>query len=228
MEIRFAVGPPEEYRSAVWRFWASRNDVYLAARNAVGVLKFSLHASGDWRVAFTSESKIVIPELGSRVIGHWSRPPEFRPGWTRGVSVMVPHTRSEHLFGRRIIQKPVSYLEGPRPAHCVAMTVVYKDTDEEDWSAILTEADSLIGVVNRARGPVGLIRRENPIPPAEAGFVQSVFDTTTIHFDAEPKAIEASMWSPGTTPGGDGYMWDIPLSWDNVVVHTREARSSSV
>ncbi len=53
--VRFAVVDSQTGRhSGVWRLWALKNDVYLAASPLGGVLKVSLH-QGSWRVAYTAE-----------------------------------------------------------------------------------------------------------------------------------------------------------------------------
>jgi len=91
---RWAVGSKEGPRSAVWRIWANRNDVYLSARYAASDYKVSLHASGKWRVAFT-EHHLTRPQpllsAGSdRALDRWDRPDEFAPGWTRAFLIMIP------------------------------------------------------------------------------------------------------------------------------------------
>jgi hypothetical protein len=60
LAIRLAVGDPDGPRSTVWRVWANRrsSDVYVAARVLGGVAKVSLHQSGRWRFAFTTEFDI--------------------------------------------------------------------------------------------------------------------------------------------------------------------------
>lgn len=73
--VRFAIGQPG-LRSSVWRVWAGRksSDVYIAAREAAGVQKFSLHESGRWRYAYTSEAVgEQIPEDVDRAIDKWDR-----------------------------------------------------------------------------------------------------------------------------------------------------------
>ena len=90
--IRFAVGSPEEAYSAVWILFTQGNDVYLSSRLMGRYLKISLHAKDVWRFAWTKESEILMEGTNDRVIHRWRRPPQFRPGWTRGISVIVPWT----------------------------------------------------------------------------------------------------------------------------------------
>lgn len=81
--IRFAVGPPDGLTSNGWRVWATASgDVYLACRDNMKETKVSLHASGRWRMAFTSEAIARQPELlreGQRTWEVWDKPPERLP-----------------------------------------------------------------------------------------------------------------------------------------------------
>jgi hypothetical protein len=53
-----------DLRSAIWRVWSWKNDIYVAARSLASEIKTSIHSSGRARHAFVS------PEKAS----HW-RPP---------------------------------------------------------------------------------------------------------------------------------------------------------
>jgi hypothetical protein len=96
--IRFAVGSPDEYRSAIWRLWVQGNDVYLAARVLTGFIKISLHRSGIWRLAWTDQSGIRTQGSSDRVEARWQRPQEFRQGWTQGPAVIVPNSGIQRPF----------------------------------------------------------------------------------------------------------------------------------
>lgn len=98
--LYFAVGSPDEYRSAVWRLWVHGDDVYLGARD-VRWIKLSMHHSGIWRYAWTEESGLKTPGSADRVINRWSRPADFVPGWTQGPSLIVPNTGIRRPFKHR-------------------------------------------------------------------------------------------------------------------------------
>jgi hypothetical protein len=38
-----------------WRLWVHKNDIYVAAAEQVDTIKVSMHQSGKWRVAYTTE-----------------------------------------------------------------------------------------------------------------------------------------------------------------------------
>jgi hypothetical protein len=117
--LRFGVGTPEEYRGAIWRLWVQGNDVYLAARDLIGQIKYSLHRSGQWRLAWTEKSGQRAEGSTDRVEGRWKRPPEFRPGWTQGPAVIVPNSGIQRPFRRRRDddQAPVLWSPTARPGH---------------------------------------------------------------------------------------------------------------
>lgn len=106
--VRFAVGNPAGAQSSIWRLWTSGkySDVYLAARTVAQDVKVSLHGSGNWRHAFTSEhmsgpSPHISPDE-DRARSKWQRPPEIAPGVTRAFQILVPSsevTVPKHLIG---------------------------------------------------------------------------------------------------------------------------------
>ena len=88
--LRFAAGSPKRPNSGVWRLWTRGSDTYLAVRIAAHVFKLSMHKSGQWISAFTSQSGVVDPATASRRHRTWTRPPEFTPGWVQGPAVVIP------------------------------------------------------------------------------------------------------------------------------------------
>lgn len=98
--VRFAVGDPAGAQSSIWRLWTGRkhSDVYLAARTVAQDVKISLHESGNWRHAFTSEhvsgpSPLVSPDQ-DRAVSKWQRPPEMAPGVTMAFQILVPSSEA--------------------------------------------------------------------------------------------------------------------------------------
>lgn len=79
--VRVAVGEPHK-RSSIWYIHANRSasDVYIFAATLGGSQKFSLHQSGAWRYAFTSEfmddekNVDIVDSLEDRVLDEWERP----------------------------------------------------------------------------------------------------------------------------------------------------------
>lgn len=75
-EIRFAVGVPNGASTNSWKLWVRRDEAYLACRDNFREFKLSLHASGIWGLAFTSEavtrnSALQTPDE-DRLIRRWT------------------------------------------------------------------------------------------------------------------------------------------------------------
>lgn len=82
--VRFAFGAPEDLTSNAWRVWVGgAGDVYLACRDNMRETKVSLHASGRWRMGFTSEAIEKRPDLlaegQDRAWEVWDEPPQTLP-----------------------------------------------------------------------------------------------------------------------------------------------------
>jgi hypothetical protein len=72
VNFRVAVGTPDGPRSAIWRGFSTKNEVYVCHGGVGGVEKFSLHSSGICRLAFTKEEGPAEGE-NDRVIARWAR-----------------------------------------------------------------------------------------------------------------------------------------------------------
>src|SRR5215218_1096111 len=95
----FAAGSPKRPNSGVWRLWTHGSDTYLAARIAAHLFKLSMHKSGQWISAFTSQSGVVVDkETGSRRHRTWPCPPEFTPGWVQGPALAIPWVKWRGQF----------------------------------------------------------------------------------------------------------------------------------
>jgi len=84
--IRFAVGEPGTALSGVWTAWSNKNksDIYVSTRSIAGLLKISLHESGDWRLQWTNQDVAAVhaPEGDFR---DW----EAIRTWARGIAVSL-------------------------------------------------------------------------------------------------------------------------------------------
>lgn len=126
-EVRFGVGSPSGARSGTFRLWAPKNksDVYVASRPVAGIMKVSLHESGDWRVQFTRPeiAEQWAPGQG-RVLDHWRRPPDTIDGWTRGLMVWVPESEVTAVPAGHDEKKDIIWVPKPEPGEVIAFHVV--------------------------------------------------------------------------------------------------------
>ena len=91
--LRFALGTAEGARSNVWTVFGSKNsdDVYVGARDTLGVAKLSLHQSGKWRRALIENVALeTLPPDVDRVINRWEVPEPFADGWLHAVTITIP------------------------------------------------------------------------------------------------------------------------------------------
>lgn len=170
--IRFAAGSPQDPYSAVWNLATNKNDVYLFARQMRRWLKTSLHESGIWRLAWTEESKILTTDTSDRVIIRWRRPPEFRPGWTQGISVLVPWTPIGQHYSAADAPagKAVQWVKAPAPWHKVVFTVLFTaaDVPQPAWESIREPGDRKLGQLPLQNGEsVWVAVRRAPLEPNE-------------------------------------------------------------
>lgn len=91
--LRFAVGTPTAH-SATWRVWHSgaRDELYVATRQLAAWIKVSLHASGDFRYAYTRkhvEAGNGLVSMDKRLIDGW-HPLEVKPGAWRTLAILEP------------------------------------------------------------------------------------------------------------------------------------------
>lgn len=88
--IRLAIGEVGNQLSPTYRIWNSRNDVYLGDRMTIQFYKVSLHETGVWTMAATSESGLEL-RPGNRRLKTWYRPkPDPGQSWVSATNIAVP------------------------------------------------------------------------------------------------------------------------------------------
>lgn len=105
LTLRFQIAAPDGRCSDVWRVWTVKNDVYVAPRTKGGEFKISLHKSGKWRLAFTSDYAEKMRRLGTwrseRCVEPLDRPVPHALGLTRAVRLYFPDSELRPLVGSR-------------------------------------------------------------------------------------------------------------------------------
>jgi len=103
ISIRFGVQAEGGRRSAWWNLWVydpekvrrPKSDIYLTNEMMKGLIKVSLHQSGEWQVSLTEEFADALGENGtpvgnSRHIARWHRPPAQHPGTLTAMRLVFP------------------------------------------------------------------------------------------------------------------------------------------
>jgi hypothetical protein len=67
--LQITEGPNAGLGAGPWRLWVSRDDIYITAVGQEDTIKVSLHQSGKWRVAYTSEHMAGDSPLWNREAG---------------------------------------------------------------------------------------------------------------------------------------------------------------
>jgi hypothetical protein len=124
--MRFGVGFRGSALSEVWNVWSNRSggDVYVAARSLAGLLKVSLHESGNWRLQWTR------PEIAAkyapgrpRLVDQWDRPQEIGVGWTHALKIAVPEEDFVVYPYPEDRTRPIAWVPPLRPDHGVSFHV---------------------------------------------------------------------------------------------------------
>lgn len=159
--IRFTVGQPGR-RSTIWRLWAgpTKDDVYLRSRHASSVWKFSLHESGDWRLAAIDKDLSAVPFIPltetapeGRVMHQWARPPVGNNGWTEALSLWVPAEHVLDVPGDTEQGEGVQWMSPPPPRSAIEfrLFLVRPGLGLFNLTAALTDPDASLAVVNGFR-----------------------------------------------------------------------------
>jgi hypothetical protein len=94
--LRFALGSADGSRSNVWSVVGHKNtdDIYIGARQVMSAAKLSLHESGVWRRALTSQEaeRLNLAEDRDRVLNRWEVPEPFGEGWIYAVTISIPQS----------------------------------------------------------------------------------------------------------------------------------------
>jgi hypothetical protein len=185
--VRWSVGSATGARSTIWRVWAHRSDVYIAARTVASDMKVSLHASGRWRAAFTehhlTRPKPLIPPGADRAIEKWTRPPEFAPGWTRAFLIIVP--ASEVVTSEAVIEDAdeVLWFERPPDGWALHFDVLFaapEAASAPDGRGFATAAGyedttEVVTVFNLANGDrLWVVVHAEPVSPEQAAKMEEL------------------------------------------------------
>lgn len=214
--LRFAAGSPERPNSGVWRLWSHRSDTYLAARDLARLYKFSMHESGQWIWASTSQSGIVDKETGLRRRRTWTRPPEFTPGWVQGPAVAIPWVKWRGQF--QLIGQPpppdTVWVPGPARKRKLVLNVLFSAAavPTDGINSVSQPGDWIVGSLPLSNGEtVWLQARQAGISSDERKGIASVDREYRGVQVSDPHAINPwGIWIT-TSPNGPPLLVQFPL-----------------
>jgi hypothetical protein len=187
--VRFAVGSASEARSSLWRLWVDKDDVYLAVRQTPRGLKVSLHKSGDWRIAWVKNPDLNEQLHADRIVCRWRRPPEFTPGWTHGVSILVPAIPLQHPLSAMVeAGTKVAWIPPAQPGRALEIGVLISAPRARITTVRVADGPArTVGQVKLANGDaVWVVMGERLLTPVEQAATEKM-RTTTINMTGEPK-----------------------------------------
>lgn len=181
--IRFAVGTRDDLRSSVWRLWANKNDLYLAARSHAMISKFSFHESGKYRFAVNSTVERE-DDASDRALYKWTRPNELAPGWTQCFGILVPPRVTKMPFGNTFDEgKSIELVVPPAKGKKVIFNIIlsHKAATPEHVINASTHQIKILGRIEMPKEIAWLVTFEDDFTAAEATVVQDHFDKLKIH-----------------------------------------------
>jgi len=148
-EYRFAVGTPDGPSSNSWKLTSRRTgDIYLACRDNFKEIKISLHASGRWRIGFTTEALSRRPDIltpsSDRVWDKWTPEKDSTKELVVAYQLLILPDELHVTPDSRIGWKKVHYLEpeqGKAAVFSVCITPSKDPLNFELQGAVLHIAD---------------------------------------------------------------------------------------
>ena len=182
--IKFAIGGQDNIQSWIWRMWVARDDVYLGAKNAFKVFKVSLHESGIWRIAFTSDLNREDNQ-SDRAIVKWNKPGEFTLGWTPSIGILISSIDAKRPFKKiPVIDPAIEWFPPPEKNNKLVFKVLFSKPgfSEEDLKKVIIRGDQLVGkLIKKNCEIVWLIVREDKLTKIEIDKINDVMSKTKIH-----------------------------------------------
>lgn len=195
---RFAVGNPGGVSSNSWRVWAEKkNDIYIACRDNFRETKVSLHASGKWRMGFTSEAIANAPHLigenQNRAWDVWDAPGEelaspiaaFHLIFATSELAVLPGQRNDSAWNQ------VVFVEAAPPDK-VTVATLFVTATSAPVQPHETEPSFVLATWSLAKNRCGQLvlhgEREGSLPDLIASSVKSARDTTIARGIAVPSS----------------------------------------
>jgi hypothetical protein len=159
--FRFALGSTADPRSGLWRAWTHEDEVHLGVQATHTELHLVAYPTGRWRIT-----------IGGAV-SKWTRPNEFRPGWTLGPDLLIPHSPGPiRLPGTDpLAHEPVTWLPAPGPGFAARFSLLLASPRAEGSQWRPQDAPGTIGLAIlplRTMGALHLNRLDEAMEPAEA------------------------------------------------------------
>jgi len=190
--FRFALGSPASPLSGLWRVWTHEDDVHAAVQTTRGEVVLTAYPTGRWRISVGTD------------MSRWTRPSEFRPGWTRGPDIIIPcRTAPVPLPGTDAhAAEPVVWLPPPAPGHVARFALLFASprAEQSRWRPQDAPGTQSVTVLPlRTAGCLHLSRIDEPAPPTDR---VGPLSPDPLRFDVVISADEAGRPSLRESPAG--------------------------
>lgn len=219
--LRFGIQDGTGHRAATWKLWTEaadgKSDVYLACRSLGGVLKASLHESGNWHIAYSQRAfeenvKGTIPKFTDRFMEKWPRPSEIAPGITLAFRIVTPWSAVTNAIEGSNVKGVIWLPNAPEPqATEIDIFLVKPTTPVTGWPGKRSMGTSLIGSIPLESGETVWAVYWVVVMPdlTTAAKGTGRFYKGKSKKDLEGKGLRALVF--GTEPDGSRVMYDCAV-----------------
>lgn len=167
--FRFALGSAADPRSGLWRVWTHEDEVHMGVKTTAAELHMTLYPTGRWRITIGDD------------VSKWTRPKEFRPGWTRGPDLLIPFSARPVQIPQPdpLAHEPLAWLPSPASGSLARFSLLLASPRAEGSQWRPHDAPGTIGLAVlplRTAGALHLNRLDEVIdrseksPPDAEGF----------------------------------------------------------
>lgn len=219
--LRFGIQDGAGHRAATWKLWTEaadgKSDVYLACRSLGGVLKASLHESGNWHIAYSQRTfeenvKDAISKFTDRFIEKWPRPSEIAPGVTLAFRIVTPWSAVTNEIEASNVKGVIWLPNAPESkATEIDIFLVKPTTPVSGWPGKRSVGTSLIGSIPLESGETVWAVYWTVAMPDLTSATKGTgrFYKGKNRKDLEGKGLRALVF--GTEPDGSRVMYDCAV-----------------
>lgn len=153
--FRFALGSSARPASGIWRVWVQEDDVHLQIHGTHQIVEFTAYRTGRWRIA------------SGAAVSRWTRPKDFRPGWTEGPDLLIPGSHHPLRLPDPFPpgSEPVVWYPAPAPGRLARFKVLFASTRSSQYPWQPTDVAGTAGITIlalRTAGWLHICRRDEP------------------------------------------------------------------
>jgi len=159
--IRFGITDGSGKSAATWNCLTptgvGKSDIYLICRSLKGALHASLHESGLWHIAYSTEFFAEnLDAIGDRhqgrFIDKWPRPKEIAPGVTLTFRIITPHSAVNTPIASS--NENIVWIPAPPPGQAVEIDILITSPHASlpSWPGKYSMNTKLVGSISLESG----------------------------------------------------------------------------